>query len=276
MTSNEFGKIKSQRAVGAASTRPAEENYTLESYLRNNLENLEEFIPKAKGVVLASRLGKDTKLDPDYRSENSLVQADRRSQSFEADLPSAKRPKKLFSSVLSYLAIAILSGGISGGGLLYFLLNYAVPHEAEVSSAAPDASGIGYEEASDRTPVQTPPSSKPLAQQTGAPPSPSAESQSGPTGDANSQPHPPASNGNAAEGSNSAAFFSAADANAKDASVGDKIAAIAPLVEAAPTPAPVPTPKVFPEERPAESSKPDAGAAKREKQLPRTRRRSGG
>ena len=263
MTSNELDKIKSQRTAGSTSTRPAEKNYTLESYLRNSLEDLEDTIPKANEVALASRLGKDTKLSPDYRGENSLVQADKWSQSFEAGLPSEKRPKKLFPSVLSYLAIAILSGGISGGALLYFLLNYAVPHETEVSSAAPDASGIGYDEALDRPPVQEPPSSRPLPK-TGLPPSANAESQSDLTGDANIQPP---SSGNALEGSNSAAFFSAADANAKEPGVGDKIAAIAPLVEAAPTPAPVPTPKVFPEEKPAEDSKADLGAAKRGNQL---------
>src|SRR6516225_8800350 len=129
MTSNELDKITGPRAARSRPTRPAEKNHTLESYLRNSLAELDASAPNATGVTLASRLDKNPKFDPDFQDENSLVHADKWKQSFERNLPSGKRPRKLFPSILLYLAIAILSGGISGAALLYILLHYALPQD---------------------------------------------------------------------------------------------------------------------------------------------------
>ncbi len=266
MTSNELDKLKSQHAVGSLQTRPAEKNYTLESYLRNSLEDLNASVPKVNGVTLASRLDKSSKFDPEFRSENSLVHADKWSQSFEASLPVAKRQRRLFPSLLPYLAIAIVSGGISGGALLYFLLNYAVPHGATGSSASLSAPETAYDEAPDRQPLQPAPFSKPFPKASSSP-SARAENRSDLTGDANSEPTSTASDGKALEASNSAAFFSAADAHAKEPSAANKVAAIPPLVEHAPMPAPVPSTSERPEAKPPESSKADLSAAKPETPL---------
>ena len=136
MTSNELDKQKGRRAAGSLPPRTAEKYDTLKSYLRNSFEDLESPVPKVNGVTLASRLDENPKFDPGFRGENSLVHADKWSQSFETNFSSEKRQRKLFPSLLPYLAIAILSGGISGGGLLYFLLHYAVPRDTEISTTA--------------------------------------------------------------------------------------------------------------------------------------------
>jgi hypothetical protein len=267
MASNELDKQKGRRAAGSPPPRTAEKYDTLESYLRNSLEDLEASVPKAKGITLASRLDENPKFDPGIRGENSLVQADKWSQGFETNFPSEKRQRKLFPSLLPYLAIAILSGGISGGALLYFLLHYAVPRDTETSTvAAPRAveGEVAAHPAIERS-LSFSPIPKPVSL-----PADSVEHQDEPPGSAGGQSPPADLNRNAVDVTDPAGAVPATtDASAKVSSVGSKTAAIPPIVEAAPMPAPVPSPHEIREEKPAESNRADLGATKLETQLPR-------
>ena len=266
MTSNELDKLKSQRAAGSTPPRTAEKYDTLESYLRSNFEDLEASVPKVNGVTLASRLDENPKFDPGFRGENPLVHADKWSQSFEANFSSEKRQRKLFPSLLPYLAIAILSGGISGGGLLYFLLHYAGPRDTETSPVA--APRIVEGEAT-RSAIERSLSFSPVPKPVSLPPE-SVERQDDPAGSASGQSLPPESNRNAVEVMDPAGAIPATtDASAKEPSVGSKTAAIPPIVEAAPMPTTVPSPNELREEKPAESNRADLGATKTESQLPR-------
>ena len=267
MTSNELDKQKGRRAAGSLPPRTAEKYDTLESYLRNSFEDLESPVPKVNGVTLASRPDENPKFDPGFRGENSLVHADKWSQSFETNFSSEKRQRKLFPSLLPYLAIAILSGGISGGGLLYFLLHYAVPRDTETSTTA--APRIAEGEVAARPAIERSLSFSPVPKPVSLPPD-SVEHQDDPAASASGQSLPPELNRNAVEVMDPAGAVPATtDASAKESSVGSKTAAIPPIVEAAPMPAPVPSPNELREEKPAESNKADLGATKPESQLPR-------
>jgi TPR repeat protein len=266
MTSNELDKLKSQRAAGSTPPRTAEKYDTLESYLRSNFEDLEASVPKVKGVTLASRLDENPKFDPGIRGENPLVHADKWSQSFEPNFSSEKRQRRLLPSLLPYLAIAILSGGISGGGLLYFLLHYAVPRDTETSIAA--APRIAESEVAARPTIERSLSFSPVPKRVSLPPD-SVERQDDPAGSASGQSLPPELNRNAVEVMDPAGALPAANASAKERSAGSKTASIPPIVEAAPMAAPVPSPNELRQEKPAESNKADLGAPKPETQLPR-------
>jgi hypothetical protein len=267
MTSNELDKITGPRAARSRPTRPAEKNHTLESYLRNSLAELDASAPNATGVTLTSRLDKNPKFDPDFQDENSLVHADKWKQSFERNLPSGKRPRKLFPSILSYLAIAILSGGISGAALLYILLHYALPQDAESSiGAAPE---IVESEVADRPAIERSLSFSPVSKAAHLPPD-SVERQDGPAGKGSGQSLPTELNRTAVGVMDPAeALPAATDANAKEPAAGSKTAALPPIVEAAPMPTPVPGRSEPREEKPAESNKADLDAAKPAAQLPK-------
>jgi hypothetical protein len=266
MTSNELDKQKGRRAAGSPPPRAAEKYDTLESYLRNSFEDLETSVPKVNGVTLASRLDENPKFDPGFRGENSLVHADKWSQSFETNFSSEKRQRKLFPSLLPYLAIAVLSGGISGGGLLYFLLHYAVPRDTETSTTA--SPRIVEGEGAARSTIERSLSFSPVPKPVSLPPE-SMERQDDP-GSASGQSLPPELNRNPVEVMDPAGAAPATTvASAKEASIGSKTAAIPPIAEAAPMPAPVPGPSELREEKPAESDKANVGATKPESQLPR-------
>ena len=271
MASNEPDKIKGQRAVESATIRPAENNFTLESYLRNSLVELDSSVPKVNGVVLASRLGKDPKLGHDARGRNSLTPADKWGQGFEPDWPTEKRPRKLFASILPYLAVAIICGGISGGALLYLLLHYAAPPQgAETSDVAPAEPGISHGKVSDNLAHEQSPSFNPVPKTGFSPPARAGRSQDDLTENAGSPSGPPAADKKPLEvGDSAGSVTSDVEANAKEADVGNKIAAIAPLAETVPMPPPLSSPKELREEKPAESDKVDLGVTKRETRLPK-------
>jgi hypothetical protein len=284
MTSSERSKIKSQRLAESLPYGVTENKSTLEAYLQNSLEQLGASVPKVNGVVLASRLDKDTNLfSHDHSDDQALIHRDAHKwrQSCETTLTAPKRPRKLFPSILSYLAIAILSGGVSGGALLYFLLNYAVPHDAESSSTLSAPPGVAESEASDRPVVQRSLSFNPVPKAVSLPPN-SVERQEDPTGKASSRPLQAELNRKAVEVMDPTGILPATDAKEPDAGnktaafapaeehdARSKTAAIAPVEEpapmpAAPTPALVPTPKDVREGRPPESHKADLGATKRD------------
>ena len=289
MTSSEPSKIKNQRIVKSLSFGVTENKSTLEEYLRNSLQDLDASVPKVNGVVLASRYGKDSNL-PSHAplDDQALIHRDAQKwgRSFETGLTTGKRPKRLFTSILSYFAIAILSGGISGGALLYFLLHYAVPHNSETTSALTSAPGAGEVEASDRPVIERSLSFNPVPKAVSLPPD-SVERQDDPTGQANSRPLQAELNRKAVEVMDPTGILPATDAKEPDA--GNKTAAYAPAEEpdarsktaalapaeepapipAAPTPALVPAPKDLREGRPPESHKADLGATKRDTQLPK-------
>ncbi len=236
MTSNDRDEIESQHAAKSLPTRTAEKSLTLDAYLRNSLQELNEFVPKAMGVVVASKLGKPPMPGLDYRDENSFRPPATWSQSYETGSAPVKRQKKIFPSILPYLAVAIICGAGSGGVLLYFLLHFAAPH-ADVGGAHSAAPAIVYDEAAVGSPLQQTPSLK----------SPSraalsfsgAEEQSDPTEDANGQSRSSASDGKAAEASSAAGFSPFADSGGKEAGVREastasKTAVPPPVVEAPP------------------------------------------
>jgi len=253
--------MKGQRAIESATIRPAENNFTLESYLRNSLVDLDSSVPKVNGVVLASKLGKDPKPGHDARDQNSLMHVDKWSQGFETDWAPRKRPRKLFASILPYLAVAIICGGISGGALLYLLLHYAVPQAAETSDAAPVSDRAAHEQSASFN----------SAPKDGlSPPARVGRSQDGLTENASNPSAPPAADRKPFEVSDAAGSApSDVDATAKGADVGNKIATISPLVEAAPMPPPLSSPRELREEKPPESDKADLGVTKRETRLPK-------
>ena len=310
MTSSELSKIKSQRIAESLSFGVAENKSTLEAYLQSSLEELGASVPNVNGVVLASRHGKDNNLVSHERlDDQALIHRDPQKwgRSVETGLTAGKRPRKLFPSILSYLAIAILSGGISGGALLYFLLHYAVPHDTETSSALSSAPGAGEGETLDRPVTERSLSFNTVSKAVSLPPD-GVERQGGsPAGNASGQPLPAGLNRNAVEVMDPTGILPAttgADAKEPDtvsktvastgadvkvpdtvsktvASTGadvkepdtrSKTAAIAPVEEptpAAPMPALVAGPRNLQEVRPPASDKADPGATKRDTQLPK-------
>ena len=183
MTSSELSKIKGKRVAESLSFGVAENKSTLEAYLQNSLQELDASVPKVNGVVLASRYGKDNNLpNHDHPDDQALIHRDDQKwgRSVETGLTAGKRPRKLFPSILSYLAIAILSGGLSGGALLYFLLHYAVPHDTETSSALSSAPGVGEGETSDRAVIERSLSFSPVSKAVPLPPE--VERQNAPAG----------------------------------------------------------------------------------------------
>lgn len=292
MTSSKLSKIKSQRVAEPLPFEVAENKSTLEAYLRNSLEELGASVPKVNGVVLASRYGNDTNLpNHDHPDDQALIHRDPQKwgRSVETGFTAGKRPRKLFPSILSYLAIAIVSGGISGGALLYFLLHYAVPHDTETSSALSSAPGVGEGETSDRPVIERSLSFNPVSKAVSLPPD-GVERQGGPAGNASGQPLPAELNRKAVEVMDPTGILPATNgADAKEPDAGSnpatvapaekpdarsKTAAIAPLEEPAPTPAAptptlVPAPKDLQEGRPPASDKADLGATKRDTQLPK-------
>jgi hypothetical protein len=268
MTSNDLDKLKSQNPAGSLPTRPAKKNYTLDSYLRNSLEELDASFPKVNEVTTPSRLDKNSKFSPDFRGENALVQADKWGHGFETSFPSEKRPRKLFRSLLAYLAIAILSGGLSGGALLYCLLHYAVPRDTESSSAVSAAPGIVEAQGSDRPVIERSLAFNPVSKAVSLPPD-SVERQDGPAENASGQSRPPELNRDAAEVMEPPeALPATTGANAKEPDTRGKTAAIPPIAEPAPIPSPVPRPAEIREDKPA-GNKADPGAAKPGAQLPK-------
>ena len=292
MTSSRLSKIKSQGVAESLSFGVAENKSTLEAYLRNSLEDLGASVPNVNGVVLASRHGEDNNLvSRKHADDQALIHRDAQKwgRSVETGLTAGKRQRKLFPSILSYLAIAILSGGISGGALLYFLLHYAVPHDTETSSALSSPPGVGEGETSDRPVIERSLSFTPVSKAVSLPPG-GVERQDGPAGNASGPSLPAELNRKAVEVMDPTGILPAttsADAKEPDASstpatiapaekpdARSKTAAIAPLEEpaptpAAPTPALVPAPKSLQEGRPPASDKADLGATKRDTQLPK-------
>ena len=277
MTSSKLSKIKSQRVAESLSFGVAENKSTLEAYLQSSLEELGASVPKANGMVLASRLGKDPNPPShDHLDDQALIHHDAHKwgHSGETSVTAGKRPKRLFPSILSYLAIALLSGGISGGGLLYFLLHYAVPHDTETSSALSSPPGAGESEASDRPVIERSLSFNPLSKAVSLPPD-GVERQDGPaTGNASSHPLPadlnrkavevmdptgiiPSTTGpDAKESDAGSKTVATTGADTKEPDARSKTAAIAPVEEptpAPPVPALVPAPKELREAKPAES-----------------------
>ncbi len=247
MASNELDKLKSKRTEDSLPVISADNELTIEAYLRNSLGDMEAYVPKVNGVALASRLGKDPKIfSSEPLDKNALMERDEDEwgQNFETDLHDRKRQRKPFPSIALYLAIALLSGGISGGALLYLLVHYAAPQGAESSDAAPAAPAIPYGKVSDPPAHEQSPSFNLLPKAGLSPPASAERSQTGLTGYEGSQSRPPESDRKAVEVTESAGSVPiAVDANAREAGAGDKIAAIAPLAEAAPRLAPPSGPK---------------------------------
>ncbi|HWJ17382.1 MAG TPA: hypothetical protein VNR65_01520 [Geobacterales bacterium] len=260
--------------------------------MQNSLEDLGSSVPKVNGVVLASRYGKDNNLsNHGHPDDQALIHRDDQKwgRSFETGLTAGKRSRKLFPSILSYLAIAILSGGISGGALLYFLLHYAVPHDTETSTALSSAPGVGEGETSDRPVIERSLSFTPVSKAVSLPQD-GVERQNAPTGNAGGPSLPaelnrkavevmdptgilPATTGpDAKEPDAGSKTFASTGADAKQPDIRRKTAAIAPVEEptpAAPMPALVPAPKDLQEGRPPASDKADPGVTKRDTQLPK-------
>ena len=284
MTSSKLSKIKSQSVAESLSFGVAENKSTLKSYLRNSLEELGASVPNVNGVVLASRHGEDNNLvSHEHLDDQALIHRDAQKwgRSVETGLTTGKRTRKLFPSILSYLAIAILSGGISGGALLYFLLHYAVPHDTEASSAPSSAPGAGEGEASDRSAIERSLSFSPVSKAVSLP-SDGVGRQNGPAGNAGGPSLPAELNRKAVEVMDPTGILpSTTDADAKEPDAGSKTAAIAPaekpdarsktaaIAPLEATPALVPAPKDLREGRPPASDKADLGATKRDTQLPK-------
>lgn len=245
MASNGLNKVKSQRIGESPSARKTEKDISLESYLRNSLEDLDASSRRSRGTGSAPRY------DADFEDEPSDQSDDRWAQSFQADLNKGRRPKKLLGSILPYLAVAIICGATSGGALLYFMLRYSAP-PAEVESTAPAGNETAYGEASSRSPASSPvnPSSK-------ASSPPGAESQGEASEDAAHQTFSAASGAKAQAGLEPAGptgLFAAtnADANTKQSDSGSRIAAVAPGAEAPPAVAAVPSLQAPAEPNPAQ------------------------
>ncbi len=291
MTSSELSKRKSERIAESLSVGVAENKSTLESYLRNSLEDLATSVPNANGIVLASRHGKDNNLVSHERlDDQALTHRDPQKwgRGVDTGLTAGRRSRKLFPSILSYLAIAILSGGISGGALLYFLLHYAVPHDTESSSALSSAPGAGEGETSDRPVIERSLSYTPVSKAVSLP-ADGVERRDGPALNASGSSPPAESNRKAVEVMDPTGILpatTAADAKEPDAGsktvssksadskepeTRSKTAAIAPVEE--PTPAaPIPAlvaPKALQEGPLPASDKADPGAAKRVTPLPK-------
>jgi len=284
MASSEPSKIKKQRVEDSLSFGVDENKSTLEAYLRNSLEELDAAVPKVNGVVLASRYGKDNNFyNHDYPDDQALIHRDGQKwgRSVETGLTTEKRSKRLFPSILSYLAIAILSGGLSGGALLYFLLHYAVPHDTETSSALSPSPGVVESEAAGRPVIERSLSFNPVSKAVSLPPD-DVERHDPPSGKASGQPLQAELSRKAVEVMDPTGILPATDAKEPDASVNtptvapaeepdarSKIAALAPA-EPAPMPATptlVPAPNAL--QVPPASDKADPGAAKKNTQLPK-------
>ena len=111
MASNDLNKSKNSSL---------EESLALEAYLRNSIGDLNTSVSKKDRVPLASRLDRElAPFNPDLRSENAIVRGDADQWDFEAGLGPSNYRKSLLPSVLSYFAVAIVCGGVSGGALLY-------------------------------------------------------------------------------------------------------------------------------------------------------------
>ena len=249
-------------------------------------------MPKVNGVVLASRYGKDTNLpNHDHPDDQALIHRDDQKwgRSLETGLTTGKRPRRLVPSILSYLAIAILCGGISGGALLYFLLHYAVPHDTETSSALSSPPEVGEGETSDRSVIQRSLSFNPVSKAVSLPPD-GVERHDPPAGKASGPSLPaevnrkavevmdptgilPATNGpDAKEPDAGSKTVASTAADAKEPDTRSKTAAIAPVEEpipATPIPALVSGPKNLQEGRASASDKADLGTTKRDALLPK-------
>ena len=291
MTSSELSKIKNKRVAESLSYGVAENKSTLEAYLQNSLQDLDASVPKVNGVVLASRYGKDNNLsNHDHPDDQALIHRDGQKwgRSVETGSTAGKRSRKLFPSILSYLAIAILSGGLSGGALLYFLLHYAVPHDTETSSALSSAPGIGESENSDRAVIERSLSYSPVSKAVSLPPDGVERHQNAPAGSAGVPSLPaevsrkavevmdptgilPATTGPDAKEPDAVSNTVASTA-AKEPDSRSKTAALAPAEEPAPipaTPALVPAQKALQDVRPPATERADPGATKRDAQLPK-------
>ena len=228
MTSSKLSKIKSQSVAESLSFGVAENKSTLESYLRNSLEELGTSVPNVNGVVLASRHGKDNNLvSHEQLDDQALIHRypQKWGRSVETGLTAERRSRKLFPSILSYLAIAILSGGISGGALLYFLLHYAVPRDIESSSALSSAPGAGEGETSDRPAIERSLSFTPVSKAVSLP-ADGVERRDGPAGNASGSSPPVELNRKAVEVMDPTGILPATtSADAKEPDAGSKTVA---------------------------------------------------
>ena len=247
MVSNGLDKVKSQRMGESPSRKKAEKDLSLESYLRNSLEDLDASSRRSRGAGGPPHYGVDFEQGSIDESEDTWA------QSFQADLNKERRPKKLLGSILPYLAVAIICGATSGGALLYFMLRYSAP-PAEVQSTASDEPETAYGEALNRTPAP-PPVNHPWK----AGPPPGAESQGEASENAARMAFSAASSAKAqagAEAAGSTGLFPApnADANTKQIDSGNRVAAVAPSVQAPPAVAAVPSLPAPVEANPAQGS----------------------
>lgn len=238
MAGNGLEKTKSQRATDPLSKKQTEKNVSLDAYLRNSLHDLENSSRAEANSVFTDGYG----ADPDYpHDERQSRQAfdDQWVRSFQTDLTAGKSSKNLSRSILPYVAIAIVCGAVSGGGFLYFLLQYSTP-PTEVTSVTEAAPEIADAEAPSS--ASTPRSPQPSPKASIAQP-PGAESQN-----VRHESLSAASNGNDANPAVAPTFFSAVDAN--------------PTNAAPPSPAPVPSMTEAPAARAAETGmvKPEAEA----------------
>ncbi len=218
-------------------------------------------------------------------------------------MPAPKRRKSMFAAMLRYFGVAIICGGFSGGAVLYVILQYYDAHQPELNTTpsytsaratAPtndkDADRSRDQPALSGAPVVL---SRPASQSEAAPRPPYTSARAtAPTNDKDADrsrdqlsssgapvalskpasqseavPRQP-TNGGASEAGGSAGSLPAdVDAKPKESNVAAKTDSVAPLAGAAPLPAPVFTRQEDREAKPAEISKPDTSAAKRDAQL---------
>ena len=231
MAGNGLDKVTSQRMGGSPSRKKAGKDISLESYLRNSLEDLDASSRLQRGA------GHVPQYDADFDDEPGDQSGDTWAQSFQPALNKERRPKTLLGSVLPYLAVAIICGATSGGALLYFMLRYSAP-PAEVESTAPAEPETSYGEALSRS-----------ASGYGVNPPPAPSSPPGAEGDVSADAPRQAFTGGTSAKAQAAAAPEAArptglnpatGANVSQTDSGSRIAAAAPAAEAPPAVAAVP------------------------------------
>ena len=295
MTSNESSKSKSSSL---------DSSLALETRLRQRAEDLDAAVRDTKWVSPASGLDRESD-SADWLKEEAFGQrhVDNWGENFEL-MAAPKRRKSMFASMLRYFGVAIICGGLSGGAVLYVILQYYDAHQPELNTPPPYTSARATvppnDKDADRSRDQPALSGAPVALSRPASQSeavlrqpdasvraavPASDKDVDRSGD---QPassgapvalvkpaspseavlRQPAANRGASEAGGSAGSLPAdEDAKPKESNVAARTDPIAPLAGAAPLPAPVFTRKEDQEAKPAESSKPDTSAAKRDAQL---------
>lgn len=202
MTNDDLGKIKSRRTVTDPLKKRAD--VSLDSYLHHGLEDFDQFEQDLTNEALPTqhRRKSDRRLDEHY----DFGYADKWSQRFEADaIVAAKPSRRVFPSIMPYLAVAIMCGVVSGGVLLYFMVRQSMPLDEEAGAQQIERA-IGPGEAfAHVSPSQATSDSPPSAQGSDNP----SRALAAASNDANEK---------VADANSAPSFFSAVDADAKDQS----------------------------------------------------------